>query len=93
MLRRRVRVLTKAGCVWCDRVAELLADRGIPFTKESPSLDHLRSELAKLGVTTVPQVFVDGEHIGGFKETKAWLAEVMDDGRARHEHLKESCHA
>ncbi|MCU0657614.1 MAG: glutathione peroxidase, partial [Polyangiaceae bacterium] len=62
----QVAILTREGCSFCAKAKALLAERGYDFV-EVP-LDHkARSRVvgAIAGAQTVPQVFVNGERIGG----------------------------
>ncbi len=51
----------------------LLADRGVLFDEVDVSEDSERRAwlLKRTGQRTVPQVFIDGEPIGGFRELVA----------------------
>lgn len=48
------------------RAKNLLGSKGVPFTEiDVTTTPGARQEMtAKTGATSVPQVFVDGEHIG-----------------------------
>jgi len=70
----QVAILTRAGCGFCARAKQLLKERGIDYAEVS--LDHRnRSRIvgAITGAGTVPQVFVNGQRVGGFEELQAWL--------------------
>ncbi|NJD00164.1 glutaredoxin 3 [Candidatus Erwinia dacicola] len=62
-----VEIYTKATCPFCHRAKALLSQKGVNF-KEIP-IDgnaHLREKMIKRsGQTTVPQIFIDAQHIGG----------------------------
>lgn len=61
-----VSLITKEGCPYCARAKQALKDRGIEF--EEIQLNQQvtnRSLRAIAGATTVPQVFIDGQLIGG----------------------------
>jgi glutaredoxin 3 len=66
-------------CSFCTRVKGLLASRGVPFSEVNLSKDpDGRAELVhRTGMMTFPQVLVDGELLGGFKEVQA----AADEGR------------
>ncbi len=68
-------VYTRALCIWCWKVKRLLRMNGLSF-EERPARDEgVRAQLlARTGRRTVPQVFVNNETIGGFEDTRAWLA-------------------
>jgi glutaredoxin-like protein len=71
----QVAVLTRDGCQYCAQAKELLAERGIDFV-EIPLVHKVRNKAlgAIAGAQTVPQVFVNGERIGGLEELKRWAA-------------------
>ncbi len=69
----QVAILTRAGCSYCARAKALLRELGYDFA-EMP-LDHrVRSRVvgAIANAATVPQVFVNGERIGGWEELERW---------------------
>ena len=72
---RPVSLITKPGCPFCARAKALLNEHGMPY--EEIVLGHdasIRSLRAITGKETVPQVFIDGEHIGGSEALEAWFA-------------------
>jgi thioredoxin reductase (NADPH) len=68
---RDVVVYTSNSCGFCTRVKMLLNARGIDYREINVSGDaEAFVELAKSsGMMTLPQVFIDGELIGGYRET------------------------
>ncbi len=70
-----VSIITKPGCPFCAKAKEMLEAKGMGY--EEISLGHdatLRSLRAITGRDTVPQVFIDGKHIGGSEELEKHLA-------------------
>src|SRR3954466_6715654 len=66
-------IFTKAGCPHCARAKQLLKSLGYAYSEVK--LDHSeRSRVvgAITGRGTVPQVFVNGRHIGGLEELQQW---------------------
>ncbi len=64
-------VHTKTTCSWCDKSKRWLKDRGYSFKTVIHDDDDERSNFyQKCGdnVRTVPQIFVDGKRIGGYRE-------------------------
>ena len=60
-----VTVFSRKGCPFCVRAKGLLSDAGIEFDELILNRDYSESTLrAVTGSTTVPQVFINGEHIG-----------------------------
>jgi glutathione-dependent peroxiredoxin len=68
---RDVLMFTKPGCSFCTKAKKLLADRGWAYEEVASTPRNLR---AVSGKASTPQVFVDGEHIGGSEELEAFLA-------------------
>jgi len=69
----QVAILTREGCGYCARAKALLRDLGYDYAEVS--LGHRnRSRIvgAITGQGTVPQVFVNGERIGGFEDLQRW---------------------
>jgi glutaredoxin 3 len=61
-------VYTQPFCPYCARVLRLLTDKGVPFQEiDAPSGSPARQEARERagGRSSVPQVFIDGRHIGG----------------------------
>jgi len=74
-----VTVFSRAGCEHCARAKGMLQDAGISF--ESLELNEAftdRTVRAISGATTVPQIFVNGELIGGAAELEDWLGKKRD---------------
>lgn len=65
-------------CPFCRNAEKLLTKKGVAITKKNVDEDDaLWDELEeKTGRDTVPQIFINGKHIGGFDD----LSELdMDD--------------
>ena len=70
-----VAVVTKPGCPHCARAKQLLRDHGMPFEELVLGRDVSPSVLRALaGSGSVPQVFVNGRHVGGADHLEADLA-------------------
>ena len=69
-LPKRVTVFTKPGCPHCTRAKKALADNGYAFEEiELGSRGLSYSSLAAVtGAGTTPQVYIEGERIGGADE-------------------------
>lgn len=64
----RVEIYVKSTCGFCYRALQLLEARGATYeVYELKWGSPLREEMIQRanGRTTVPQIFIDGEHIGG----------------------------
>lgn len=72
-----VSLFTKVGCPYCASAKEMLTKHGITYEELVLGQEATpRSLKAMSGRSTVPQVFVDGKHIGGSEELEAYLAGV-----------------
>lgn len=72
----RVSVFSKPGCPHCSRAKEALTSAGLSFEEIELGSDGISyATLAAVsGQATAPQIFVEGEHIGGADELEAWLS-------------------
>lgn len=73
----RVTFFGKPGCPHCARARKMLKDKGYRFEEiELGSHGISYSSLqAVSGRGTTPQVYIDGQHIGGADELALWLAQ------------------
>jgi len=70
-----VTVFSREGCPYCVRAKGLLHDAGISFEELVLNRDFSESTIrAVSGMSTVPQVFINGDHIGGSEDLEAYLA-------------------
>lgn len=70
----KVEIYTKAFCPYCSRAMRLLASKGVEPQEHDITLGGpRRQEMIQRaqGRTTVPQVFIDGRHIGGSDDLAA----------------------
>lgn len=67
----KITVYTTVPCGYCTRVKSLLDARGLAYREINLArdADGRAQLLERTGMTTFPQVFVDGELVGGFTET------------------------
>jgi len=64
----RVEIYSKSTCGFCFRAKRLLDEKGVAYeeydlTWGSPKREEMIQRAG--GRTTVPQIFINGEHIGG----------------------------
>lgn len=59
---QRVRIITKDDCPYCVRAKALLTQQGISYKEIK------REEVKDFAFATVPQIWLDGQHIGGYTE-------------------------
>ena len=71
------KMYSTSRCGWCNRVAKMLEDYDINVEKIDVSGDKiLIKEMQKAAgkkVTTVPQVIIDGNFIGGYTEVERFI--------------------
>jgi glutaredoxin 3 len=62
-----VEIYTKSYCPFCHRAKALLDAKGVSYREHEISSDHkLQDEMKeRSGRHTVPQIFIDDQHIGG----------------------------
>lgn len=71
-----VLIFTRRDCPYCAKAKTMLQERGIPYEELVLNRDYTgRGLRAVSGVDMVPQVFIDGERIGGSDKLEAWLAQ------------------
>lgn len=71
----QVALLTREGCAFCAKAKEQLRDAGVAFADvDLPHALRTRALGAIAGEKTVPQLFVNGELIGGSEAIEQWLA-------------------
>jgi glutaredoxin 3 len=69
-----VEIYTKSFCPYCARAKKLLGEKGAAFEEfEISAGGEKRQEMIQRagGRTTVPQIFIDGRHIGGSDDLAA----------------------
>ena len=85
-MARRVILFSTDACNFCDHARTLLSKRGVAFEEVNLGPHpELQTELSTVtGLTSFPQIIVDGEPLGGLNELRsadkrgtlaAWSAE------------------
>ena len=75
-----IEIYTTAVCPYCVAAKNLLKSKGLQWTETRVDADPVRREemlTRSAGRRTVPQIFVNGHHVGGFDD----LAAADRDGR------------
>lgn len=70
----KVEIYTKGYCPYCHRAKALLQQKGVEYTEFAVDAEPaLRDEMIQRanGGYTVPQIFINGQHIGGCDEMYA----------------------
>jgi glutaredoxin 1 len=76
----RVTIFGRAGCGYCSRAVELCKAKSFNFRyidihEEGITKADLEKTVGK-PVTTVPQVFIGQEHVGGYTEFSKKVADL-----------------
>ena len=69
-----VEIYTKAFCPYCSRAKQLLGSKHAEFEEFDITMGGpKRAEMVQRanGGTTVPQIFIDGRHVGGSDDLAA----------------------
>jgi glutaredoxin len=71
-------VWSKDHCPFCDQAKNLLKMKGIEFEEKKIGHGYTKEQLLEAVPTarTVPQIFLDGNLIGGFNELKQHFQKV-----------------
>ncbi len=69
-----VEIYTQAWCPFCARAVHILSGKGVAFREiDAPHGSQERAEATRRsgGGTTMPQIFIGGQHIGGCDDLMA----------------------
>lgn len=66
-------IWTKENCSYCVQAKNLLLQKGIEYEERKIGEGYTKEDLLEVvpNARTVPQIFLDGELIGGFSELRA----------------------
>jgi glutaredoxin 3 len=70
----RIEIYTSAFCGYCARAKRLLIDKGQSFDEIDVTMDAVRRDemvTRSGGGRTVPQIFINDQHIGGSDDMHA----------------------
>ena len=71
----KVLTYTVDYCPYCKKAKALLREKGVDFEDIdiTANEDEMREKLSGItgGRTTVPQIFINGVHVGGYTDLKA----------------------
>ncbi len=75
-----VSIITRPGCSFCARAKQILSEHGVDYDEVSLGTHAAtRSVRAITGMETIPQIFIDGEHIGGSEDLENYFADAEKD--------------
>jgi glutaredoxin len=71
-------VWSKDNCTFCDQAKALLEQRNIVYEERKIGHGYTREDLLEAVPTarTVPQIFVNNNHVGGFTELRKYIEET-----------------
>jgi glutaredoxin 3 len=72
---KKILIYTAAVCPYCVRAKQLLQAEGLVYTEIRVDLDDTEREkmIVRSGRRSVPQIFIDDEHIGGCDDLHAYF--------------------
>jgi glutaredoxin-like protein len=69
-----VTVMSRKGCPFCAKAKQMLTEAGMEYEELVMGKDYTdRSLRAIVGSSSVPQVFINGDHIGGSSDLEEYL--------------------
>ncbi|MFZ9186810.1 MAG: glutaredoxin domain-containing protein, partial [Holophagaceae bacterium] len=66
----KAKIITKSDCPYCIKAKKLLSDRGISYVEMD------RANVEEFPYRTVPQIWIDNTHIGGYTELALMFEEA-----------------
>ena len=74
---KNIQIYSTQQCPYCVRAKALLQAKGLPYEEidVSADIDVMQEMVERSGNRSVPQIFIDGEPVGGFQELSQLHAE------------------
>ena len=74
----KIDIYSKPRCTFCTRAKQLCELRGLEYDYKLLDADFTMEELLEKvpAAKTFPQIFIDGESIGGFQEFSSLVIDV-----------------
>ena len=71
-----IEIYTKNWCPYCHQAKALLRGKGVSYREIDVTTDSEREleMIERCGRRSVPQIFIDGSHLGGFDDLAALQA-------------------
>lgn len=75
-------IWSKPNCPYCDQAKALLKSKNIVYEERKIGEGYSREDLLEAVpmARTVPQIFIDGQHVGGFTELRKYVNDLHDNG-------------
>jgi GrxC family glutaredoxin len=69
-MMRHIEIYSTQQCPYCVRARALLNAKGLDYEEIDVSVDQqiMHHMMERSGKRTVPQIFIDGESVGGFEQ-------------------------
>jgi len=76
---KNIEIFTGPGCSYCDRAKEALQERELTYTERDVSDEQVLAEFRERlpRVKSIPQIFIDGQHIGGYEDLMLWMEKAL----------------
>lgn len=73
----RVEIYSRPGCGYCENAKDIFKQKGVHFVEYSIGSGFSREAFFEKfpNEKTVPQIVIDGEHIGGYTQLTEWMKE------------------
>lgn len=73
----KIEIYTTALCPYCSSAKALLKRKGVPYHETDVTFDpgKRKDMMRRSGQRTVPQIWIDGKHVGGCDDLYALDAE------------------
>ena len=84
-----IEIYGTSSCVWCDRARELCEQYSMEYKYKSlddrfDGAQYMTEFQTKLpGIKTVPQIFWNGNHIGGFNDLASEIENTRNFGQEK----------
>jgi glutaredoxin 3 len=74
-MAKNVEIFTGPGCDYCVAAKQLLVKHNLGFRERDVSRAEVREEMKRRlpREKTIPQIFIDGAHIGGYEDLRLHL--------------------
>jgi len=74
MIKRYEIVKTIRSCRYCELAEALLIQKKLPYHVSLLDTYEKQQAFMKAGFKTVPQIYENGDHVGGYEELEARLS-------------------
>ena len=66
----KIEIYTLEWCPYCEKAKALLKSKGFSYEESNLNEEDIKEEMEERtgGAKTVPQIFIDGKHIGGYDQ-------------------------